>query len=202
MKTRTATLFTALALALLPLAAGAVTDEPLGFGKAKFGTPIAEMKKLFPQMKDLTESLGSPVVGGPYITRYVLRKEKVEGLEKPADVELRFWKDKFWLYIVYLGENSEDAAVALLTKAHGSPGPDPKFPVWAGDKSTIVFERGQGRYAVNDTGLSKEAQAWFMEMLRSRAGAAAPPAAVAPPAAAAKPAAPADKPAAAPEKKP
>lgn len=151
-----------------------MTKEPTGFGKAKLGMSVAEVKKLYPKMEPLAEgqNLGSPPVGGPYITRYVLREAKVGGLSKPADVELRFWKDKFWLYIVYFGAENAEAVFNALKKEHGAPtgGADGPYPTWVGEKSAVVMERQQGRYTINDNGLSKEAQAWFIDLLKQRMG--------------------------------
>jgi hypothetical protein len=149
--------------------AAAETTSPTGFEKATFGMPLEEVKKLYPDMRELSfsENLGAVPVGGPYIARYVLRQQKVEGLTKPADVELRFWKGKLWLYIVYLGENTPESAVEALTKRYGPiTGKDPRYPIWNTPKTTILVELSDKRYTVNDEPLSLQAREWFIELLR------------------------------------
>jgi hypothetical protein len=156
-------------LLLFPMIAAAETASPTGFEKATFGMPLEDVKKLYPDMRELSfaENLGAVPVGGPYIERYVLRQQKVEGLTKPADIELRFWKGKFWLFIVYLGENTPESAVESLTKRYGPvTGNDPRYPIWNTPKTTILVELSDKRYTVNDEPLSLEAREWFVELLR------------------------------------
>jgi hypothetical protein len=144
--------------------------SPTGFGEAKFGASVAEVKKIYPDMRELSasENLGAVPVGGPYITRYVVRQQKIEGLEKPADVEFRFWKGKFWLFVVYLGENDLQSALELLADRYGPvTNKDPRFPIWNWPTTTILVEPKEKRYTINYEELSKEARTWFVEMLKS-----------------------------------
>jgi hypothetical protein len=164
---------------LLPSVTLAAADvaSPFGFEKAKFAAPLAEVKKLYPDMRELSssENLGAVPVGGPYIARYVLQQHKIEGLEKPVDVELRFWKERFWLFIVYLGENDPQAAVEGLTAQYGPvSNTDGRFPLWNLPKATIVVELKEKRYTINDEEISEDARAWFIELVRARRGSVPP----------------------------
>ena len=174
---------------VLASASLAITNEPTGLGAVKFGMTVEEAKKQQPKMEELgaTENLGAAPIGGPYITRYVVRKQQIKGLEKPVDVELRFWKGRFWLYTVYFGENDTGKVMELLRKEYGPPTTEhEKFPRWAGEKSAVTTSLDQRWYTVNDEKLSAEAREWFKEVLTQRvrggggAGAAATPGAATP----------------------
>jgi len=158
-----------LCLAVVAAAAekAAEKKEPTGFGEAKFGMTADEVRGKFPKLEELTKNLGAVPVGGPYITRYVLWKQPLPGLSKPGDVEMRFWKGKLWVIIVYCGENGKDAMLAALTKAYGpATNTDVRYPSWIGEKSSLVSEPNETRYTMNDNAMSKEAQVWFAEVLR------------------------------------
>ena len=162
-----------LLLILLPAAAAAEVKEPTGYEKLPFGASIEDAEKAFPDLEKLGQdkSLGAAVVGGPHIARFALRKQKIEGIPEPVNVELRFWKGKFWLYIVYFHKGETEAVVAHLKKTYGEQtGPDPGFPVWNLEKATILVETKSDRYTVNDQALSKEAQAWFVEAFTKARG--------------------------------
>lgn len=159
----------------LAVSVSAESKEPTGLGDVKFQTPEAEVLKAFPKLEklDQTTSLGEPVVGDEHVSRYVLKKYEMPGLAKPVDVEVRFWDGKFWFYVVYLGDNDAEAALAQLTKEYGeNTGGDPRFPLWTKDKTTIMLQKKLGRYSVADNALSKEAQNWFIETVQKRRGAA------------------------------
>jgi hypothetical protein len=162
----------AVLLSALVLVAGSATavekrPGPSGLGKATFGMTIDQVKKIYPGMEEAKGSMGAPVVGGPYIKRFALHHQKVDGLPKPVDIELRFWKDKFWLYIVYIDGIDTAQVDKALTAAYGPvSNTDTAIGVWDGVKSAIVFERKNGRYSVNDNAMSKEASAWFVSLFR------------------------------------
>jgi hypothetical protein len=134
-----------------------------------FGTSAEEVKKVYPKLENLGEnqSLGAPAVGGPHITNYALRNQTIEGHQKPVQVEMRFWKGKFWLYIVYFDKTDLDGMLAHFTAVYGEPNSaTAKFPLWNFDKSTILVDAKQYRYTINDNELSKEARTWFVEALK------------------------------------
>jgi hypothetical protein len=96
----------------------------------------------------------------------MIEQQKVDGLDKPTTVELRFWKKKLWGFIVYFGDNKDEAVIAMLNGRLGPPdGTDPKYPVWKRAKTQTTAEMLQRWYGVNDLPLSTQAQAWFAQLL-------------------------------------
>jgi hypothetical protein len=149
------------AAATTPKAPG---EEFTGFGKATFGMRWEAVKKLFPDAEEIPDGkdLGAASVGGPFVHRLLLKDQKVEGLAKPAKVELRFWKKKLWGVVVYFNDNEPQAVLAYLTKRLGpSQNTDPDNPIWFFDKTQTTASVSQKWYGTNDTALSKKAQAWF-----------------------------------------
>ena len=147
---------------------GEKADEITGFDKSAFGSSLADAKKSYPKAEEIPEGkdLGAPTVGGPYIRRLLLTDQKVEGLPKPTMVELRFWKNKLWGVVVYLGDNDEPQVIEILTKRLGpSDSTDTDYPLWVRSKTQTTMERKQRWYGVNDLALSTEAQAWFAKLL-------------------------------------
>lgn len=171
-----------LVVALLSLEAGAQAptpkrDGPDGFGRAKFGMSVEEVKKAYPKMEVLDRMLGAAVVSGPFVKRFLLPGMKHPGLAKPTDVELRFWKDRLWVAIVYFGDNPEAKVLEALRKQNGEP--EPGSNSWTGRKSTVVFVPRQRWYSVGDNAITQEVQQLFMEEFRrkfSQQAPAAPPA--------------------------
>jgi hypothetical protein len=171
MRKSTIALVVLAALAAAP-ALGAGT-ELTGFGTAKLGSSVEAVKKLYPAMEPIpgATNLGSQPFSSEYLARYVLRGVEVPELKRPSDVELRFWKDRLWLYIVYYGAENDAAAVAALTKRLGPPnGTNPQKPGWTGEKSTVFVETSLHWYSVSDNTISKDAQAWFIENLSQLRG--------------------------------
>jgi hypothetical protein len=140
--------------------------EPPVFGKARFGMTLEEMKALYPEMEDLTKSLGAAVAEGRFIARRVLWKQKLPGLPEATDIELRFWKNQLWVVIVYFGSNDLDTVVKALTERYGPPEGDPASPVWSGAKTTVILAAKARWYSVHDNAISKDAQAVFIEDLK------------------------------------
>jgi hypothetical protein len=149
-----------------PPAPAVEETAPPVFGKAQFGMTLEEMRTLYPEMEDLTKSLGAAVAEGRFIARRVLWKQKLPGLPEPTDIELRFWKNQLWVVIVYFGSNDLDTVVKVLTERYGPPQGDPGSPVWSGAKSTVIFAAKARWYSVHDNAISKDAQAVFMEDLK------------------------------------
>jgi hypothetical protein len=182
---RIASLLLTLGLAMVPLRAAAAADTPAavadtptpaqpksgqtadeftGYGSAPFLTTYDAFKRLYPSAEPVSEgaNLGAPSIGGPYIRRLVLKDQKVEGLEKPTMVELRFWKNKLWGVIVYYGENNPEQIFAMLIKRLGpSDSTDPTNPLWERSKTQTTAQKKQLWFGINDRALSKEAQDWF-----------------------------------------
>lgn len=164
-------------------ARAAQAKQPAGYGKARFGATVSEVKKAYPKLEELgsTQSLGAPIINGPDITRYVLHAETYPGASHPIDVELRFWKGKFWLYIAYFPAAESESVLAKLTETYGpSTTKSADYPSWKLETSNVLLEKKLGRVTVNDDGFTKEAQAWFLAELKKGMAARRAPAAGAP----------------------
>lgn len=181
-------------LAALASPALAMQNEPTGFEKARFGMSPPEVAKLYEgKIQKLDkEYLGSSPVLSPLVHRQALRDMKLPWLQHPVTVELRYWKDRLWVVIVYYGENSQEEVVEGLRKQYGPPDISGHDAVWRGAKVTVNTANRERWYAIADLELSREVQAVFAEDMRraqeaarARQGGAAPAA----PAPAATPAA-------------
>lgn len=161
------------ALCLAPFAAGAAAPPPLdtlkGYGPAPFGTRWEKARTLFPAAALVPENknLGTPSVGGPFVHRLYLTDQRVEGLPKPVNVELRFWKKQLWVVQVYWGDNSDQDVLAMLTKRLGpNQGSGPDAPLWITDTTQTTVTPKQRSYGTADLGLSAGAQSWFKKLMK------------------------------------
>ncbi|MDX2166991.1 MAG: hypothetical protein SF182_08010 [Deltaproteobacteria bacterium] len=140
--------------------------EPTGYGKAKFGSSTAAVKKLYPTLREVapTDKLVAPFIGGPFITRMLLDNQTVAGLPKPVLVELRFWKDQLWGAIGYFGDNTDQQVMDMLTKQLGPPQASNAAQVtWTGKATQTIVSPRLRWYGTTDDALSKQAQAWLAE---------------------------------------
>ena len=149
-------------------AAAAPIDTLKGYGPAPFGTRWDKAQKLFPKAEVLPENknVGAPSVGGPFVHRLYLTDQHVEGLPKPVNVELRFWKKNLWVVQVYWGDNTDQDVVAMLTKRLGpNQGNDTVNLLWIGDKVQVTGSTKQHTYGSADLDLSADAQDWFRKLM-------------------------------------
>lgn len=159
-------------LALLPAVAGAAAapvDTLRGYGPAPFGTRWDKAQALFPTAEVLpgNKNIGAPTVGGPFVHRLYLADQRVEGLPKPVNVELRFWKKNLWVVQVYWGENRDQDVLAMLTKRLGpNQSTDPGNLLWITDAVQVTGTTKQHTYGSADLGLSADAQAWFKKLMK------------------------------------
>lgn len=150
-------------------------NEPDGFGKARFGLSPAEVAKLYPSAKPLDkEFLGATPVFSPFIARQHLTEQKVPGLSKPVSVELRYWKDKLWVVIVYFGDNSAEQVEASLRERFGEPMGTGTGPYWTGEKVSITTAVREKWYSISDNAASAEVRHLFAEEMRKMHRARAP----------------------------
>jgi hypothetical protein len=155
-------ILSALLLALAALPATAITKEQTAIAGAKLGAATADVKKIFPKMEVTTENLGAQPFDSEHLTRYVVKDFRVPQTGKPGTLELRFWDDKLWAYIVYYGEGNDEKVIKAFTKDMGPPnGTNPQKPGWQGDTSLTFVETDKHWYSVTDNALSKAAQTWF-----------------------------------------
>jgi hypothetical protein len=154
---------------LLATPAVALENQPDGLGKAKLGMSPQQVEKLYKVRTLDKENLGATPVYSADILRQVLADQQVPGLKVPTNVELRYWKNKLWVIIVYFGQNGGEAVNEALTKQFGKPTITSTDSVWQFPKVMVNTANRDRWYAIADTALSKEAQAAFMEDLRKAA---------------------------------
>jgi hypothetical protein len=162
------------ALCLAALAARGADTPPVdtlkGYGPAPFGTRWEKARTLFPGAEVLPDkkNVGAPSVGGPFVHRLYLTDQRVEGLPKPVNVELRFWKKRLWVVQVYWGDNSEQEVLAMLGKrlgpAQGNSGGG--APLWTTDTAQTTVTPSQRTYGTADLQLSAAAQRWFKQVMK------------------------------------
>ena len=147
--------------------AGEMKTEPSGYGVLRFGSPPEQVERLYPGARRLNslENLGAVPVTGPAVVRYVLENQKIPGFSKPVRVELRFWKNRLWVVIVYYGENAAEQVVAAVKKQVGDPENRNAEPVWTGKKTTVSMANRERWYALSDNAVSKEVQEDLMSAL-------------------------------------
>ncbi|MBI1817918.1 MAG: hypothetical protein HYR72_23315 [Deltaproteobacteria bacterium] len=145
----------------------AYKGERRGFDRLTFDQSIAQVQKVYPHMRKLTtEELGAAVALSPFIQRYHQTEVKLRGLSYPVALELRFWKEKLWVIIVYIGGNSADQVQRWLEQRYGKPTTTAPDPVWVGKQTQIVATLKESWIGINDNVLSTEAQTVFMEGMR------------------------------------
>jgi hypothetical protein len=130
--------------------------EPKSFDKAKFGTSIDDVRKAYPGM----ETADTKGVNHPKIQRFIVRKYKLSGLEKPTDIELQFWNGRFWLGLVHFGDNPPEKTDAYLRQHYGAPDyQDDNYMTWNGKTAAAVLSKRPKTFEVHDEGMSNEARA-------------------------------------------
>lgn len=165
--------------------------EPTSFGKLAFGTSVDDAKKIYPNMAVTEQVKIAQIFKHPFIERYSIGPQKIDGLEKPCEVELRFWKKKFWLAVVAFGDNTNEAVDAFLVASFGPPNHrSNQYVTWNGPKAAAVADVKTRWYEVHDETISNDVrQTWLSGGMRltpaptaaaPASGTAAPPAATPP----------------------
>lgn len=153
--------FAGLSMALL--VAGVAWGEPQerpvpeGFGKAKFGMSVAEVKAKYPELQPAPEIQG--YLSHPDLQRHVLFAAKVGKLPKPMDIELRFWKGQLWMMLFYNGKNSKDDVDRYLVDTYGPSASGALDSAWVWPGRTLISQTEHGWFSLSDKALGKEAQA-------------------------------------------
>lgn len=150
----------------------ALTNEPRGFGKARFGMSVAEVKKIFPAMKEMVNPKPEAAA---LLAVYKLENQSVYGL-KPCIVRLQFDPEK--LYQVSFDCGRDIKVTAALQKQLGNPtqtGENAAF--WIGDKTTISLNITSKVFAFIDRALTAGFQSRLGEYVEAhRATGNMPPA--------------------------
>jgi hypothetical protein len=177
-------------------AAGETFVEPTGFGKAKFGMPVAQVHKLYPKLHPAKATEAAAGKGDQLLTIYLLEKQSVGPL-KPCTAEFRFLKDE--LYEIQFRCPDRVKVGEYLQKTFGTPTKVAENAAfWMGKNAAVSLAPRSGAFAYGDRERTQALQAmmWASMHQPQAAAGATPPAAEATPAAPeAAPAAPEVRPA-------
>jgi hypothetical protein len=130
---------------------------PQGFGKAKFGMTVAEVKASYPELQPAPPIKG--YLSHPDLERHVLFAAKVGKLPKPMDIELRFWKGRLWMLLFYNGKNSKADVDRYLVSTYGEPVSGALDAAWVWPGRSLVSQTQHGWFSLSDRTIGKEAQA-------------------------------------------
>ncbi len=158
----------------LCLAAPTLGAELDGFGTAKFGMSIEQVRALYPALQPAPRRLGAAYFTSPDLSRYLLTKMSVPGLTAPADLELRFWKNQLWTIIMYSGDTPFADVVQSLRRQYGEPSSPGSEPVWVQPRTTITTAANEHWYSIADNAISRAAQQALIEALQAQQAAAPP----------------------------
>jgi hypothetical protein len=152
--------------------------EPTGLDKLRFGMSPEDVRKQYPGVDVQTldrENLGAAPINGPNVVRLEVPNQQIKGLKSPVPLELRFWKNRLWVIIVYFRENGAEDVLANLKTTYGDPHLTTRDPYWSGEKVSLMTAMQERWYALTDNALSKEVQEDFIAGLRGRQGNAPTP---------------------------
>jgi hypothetical protein len=154
-------LIVALAVSVTVAATGQAADAaqsktPEGFGKAHFGMSIGEVKAVYPELTAAPNVAG--YLSHTDLQRQVLWKTPIKGLAEPVDIELRFWKDRLYMFLFYTGKNPAAKVTQYLQREYGPPASGGLDPAWVWPGRMLINQSAHGWFALSDKELGKEAQ--------------------------------------------
>jgi hypothetical protein len=164
-------------------AATPARQAPEGYGKAKFGMPLEQVRQLYPALAPAPAVTAAAYFRSPNLKRFWLAGVTVRGLKSPCDLELRFWKNQLWSVITFYGANPFPDVVQNLEREYGPPTIKSSDPTWVFGTATLITSPGQQWYSVDGAEVGKDVQREFMEAVRQHEAkkAAQTPTAQAPP---------------------
>jgi hypothetical protein len=165
-----------------PPTATPAPHAPEGFGTAKFGMTLEQVRQLYPTLAKAPVVTSAAYFRLPSLTRYWITKVDVPGLRSQCDVEFRFWKNRLWSVVVYYGANAFADVAEKLRREYGPPSTKSRDPSWAFGSASITTSPGQMWYSLDDNEIGKDVQRGFTETIQQqRARRAAHPPAGTPP---------------------
>jgi len=141
---------------------------PKGFGKAKFGMTLEQVRQLYPTLAPAPVVTSAAYFRSPNLTRYWMTKVDVPGLHGPCSVEFRFWKSQLWSVVVYYGAIAFTDVVEHLQRDFGPPSTKGRDPSWALGTATITTSPGQRWYSFEDSEISKDVRGAFLAAVQQR----------------------------------
>jgi len=149
-----------------------------GFAGVHFGDSVETATAKLPAMKPLANDQKMPaaVFASPHLRRFLFEGYELEGVAAPLKVELRFWKDQLWAFLVYFEKEDAPAVLQALEKRYGerTSGVADR-PIWKDGRVTLQTVSKAGWYGATSDAISEDARAWFFKALTGEAGGAAAP---------------------------
>ena len=139
---------------------------PEGFGKAKFGMTVEQVRQFYPTLIPAPAVTGAASFRSPNMTRYMVAEVDVPGLRHPCALELRFWKNQLWSIIIYYAKNPFPEVVENLRRNYGPPTTKAHDPTWVLSKVTIVTSPAQLWYSFDDNEIGNDVRRAFMEAIQ------------------------------------
>lgn len=147
-----------------------------GFAGVDFGDSIEKATAVLPAMKPLTNDQRMPAASfaSPHLRRFVFEGYQLEGVAAPLKVELRFWKDQLWAFLVYFQKDDAAEVLQALAKRYGEhTSGTAERPIWKDGRVTLQTVSNAGWYGATSDAISEDARAWFFKALTGEAGGAA-----------------------------
>jgi hypothetical protein len=145
-----------LALVVSGVSPGRAFEEPDGFGKAKFGTPAAEVKKLYPKMQLSARPTPKPDQPQFPLTTYTLGNQAVGPLKK-CNLAFEFYLDELFEIQFRCPDEDEKKITAYLTNRFGDPKPgSPSSLLWQGTKAAVTYTPQGKVFAFGDIERTKQ----------------------------------------------
>ena len=156
--------------------------EPTGFGKAKFGMSVAEVRKLYPQLHPSKATEEAVKKGDQVLLIFELENQSVGSL-KPCGAQLRFFKGE--LYEVQFRCPDRAKVAPYLQKTYGLPTKTTENAAfWMGKHSAVSLAPRSGAFGFSDLKRAQAMQSMLWASLQQpQATAGATPPAAATPAA-------------------
>ena len=151
-----------------PAAIPGPAHAPEGFGAAKFGMTLEEVRQVFPALVPAPLITSAAYFRSPNLTRYWMTKVDVPGLQNQCSVEFRFWKNQLWSVIVYYGTNPFPVVVENLQRTYALKPRHTPDPSWDLGSATITTSPGQMWYSFDNTEIGKAVQHDFIEAIRQQ----------------------------------
>jgi len=151
-------------------------NEPSGFGKARLGMTLDEVKKALPQMT----AKRLPPEGGPALLAiYKVDNQSIYGL-KPCAVDLFF--DPQRLYQISFDCGRDEKVVVAVQKKFGDPSQiTPNAAFWYGAHTNVTLNVKVRTFAFIDRALESDVQNRLRAYVMAHQGPAGTPAAQAEP---------------------
>jgi hypothetical protein len=150
--------------------------EPTGFGTAKFGMSVDEVRTLYPTLHPSKVTLQAAEKGKQLIVLYELENQSIGPLHA-CQVDLRFFKNE--LFEVQFHCPERDKAVQYVHKTYGTATKTtPNAVFWTGQQATVSLAPQSGAFGFTDMKRAQTIQAALLAAFSKRRVGQTPTAAV------------------------